>query len=112
MNMTNFQFNESGVCINPLTLYEIKTPNISLCLKGAETPTGWDVAINLAGSNSGCSRGVWEHECTRTKADAISEACRVVLDKLDAMERDGERVNQEMKNTVRGWMQGQQLTMF
>lgn len=76
VSYNGYEYNQSGVCINPDKIYEFGSHNeCYFAISVSETPRGWvhghDCAVKTDCRGSGC--GCWHHarECYPSKSKAI-----------------------------------------
>lgn len=72
--MSNFIFNEHGVCINPKRVVIVDTDKVKLVVKLCELPSGWisghDYSVR-GGQEGGASPVTQNHAVYPTEDDAI-----------------------------------------
>lgn len=109
----SFEFNKQGVCINPETVHALDISGLSAVLQGAEQNGLWDVAVTVLLNGGGSSRGVQARKCTRTKAQAVYDACCDLLETLEYWKRQGHKVPPTAIETVKRWRyESRQLSLF
>lgn len=109
----SFEFNKHGVCINPETVHALDINGLSAVLQGAEQNGLWDVAADLNFQGGRSARGVHLSKCTRTKPQAVYDACGDLLETLEYWKRQGHKVPPTAIETVKRWRyESRQLSLF
>lgn len=111
--MSNFQFNEHGVCLNPVTLRELHIKGVAhVIIKGAEHEGLWDASYSIVLSKSTAIGPVRQSQCNRSQSQAVEDAVNIVLFYLDNAQKHHNEIPAHVVATVRSWKQGEQMSLF
>jgi hypothetical protein len=111
--MSQFHFNENGVCTNPEVLRELHIKGVvHIVLKGAEHDGLWDVSYAVETTKGGSSGPVRLRLCDRTQSVALAEAVEDTLEILQDMTKHHAKIPEYVFATVRSWKHGEQMNLF
>lgn len=110
-----FEWNENGCCRGHL-LHTITNGRLDMTIHVAKFGDGWDAAPSYSFSGlSGGGRYCWDIKCTpgRTLQQAVNEAVDVHIRTIENLtNNDGRVFPPVVLQTLRGWKEGLQGTLF